>query len=222
MQHSYMTCCSWNRRTATWQPSQNRLPPMSAPSLRWRNGWSPGKTAKSHFPKRGDFGGLWSGFTCPSPVPRRLSLIITRTQPALLLALIRDTVETWQSDMQSHFFRGEASGMTIQGSFYCPCWYRTYSVDQKLAVLVLLHGLLQILCTAKTVASSRCFSSHCRLQELKELKDDQSENVLKIYDDSTATSDTTHRYRMGWHGLNAGGLSKYLTPKLVKPLTDIS
>ncbi|CAM4670843.1 unnamed protein product [Lepidochelys olivacea] len=32
-----------------------------------------------------------------------------------------------------------------------------------------------------------------RLQEPKELKDDQTENLLKMYDDSTVTSDTTHR-----------------------------
>ncbi|KAM7139164.1 RING finger protein 207 [Macrochelys suwanniensis] len=32
-----------------------------------------------------------------------------------------------------------------------------------------------------------------RLQEPKELKDDQTENLLKIYDDSTVPSDTTHR-----------------------------
>nr|XP_006124765.1 RING finger protein 207 isoform X1 [Pelodiscus sinensis] len=32
-----------------------------------------------------------------------------------------------------------------------------------------------------------------RLQDPKELKDDQPENLLKMYDDSTATSDTTHR-----------------------------
>ncbi|EMP25929.1 hypothetical protein UY3_16925 [Chelonia mydas] len=32
-----------------------------------------------------------------------------------------------------------------------------------------------------------------RLQEPKELKDDQTENLLKMYDDSIVTSDTTHR-----------------------------
>uniref|UniRef100_A0A8C8SKC5 RING finger protein 207 n=1 Tax=Pelusios castaneus TaxID=367368 RepID=A0A8C8SKC5_9SAUR len=52
-----------------------------------------------------------------------------------------------------------------------------------------------------------------RLQELKELKDDQSENLLKMYDDTPVNTDTTHRYRMGCSGLNADGLSEYLTPK---------
>ncbi|XP_030393102.1 RING finger protein 207 isoform X1 [Gopherus evgoodei] len=110
-----------------------------------------------------------------------------------------------QMDVQ---IASEYSSVEMMRSMFEEIWEETYQrvANEQEIYEAQLHDLLQLkqensyltTITKQIAPYVRSIAKvkerlEPRLQEPKELKDDQTENLLKIYDDSTVTSDTTHR-----------------------------
>ncbi|XP_030393105.1 RING finger protein 207 isoform X3 [Gopherus evgoodei] len=109
-----------------------------------------------------------------------------------------------QMDVQ---IASEYSSVEMMRSMFEEIWEETYQrvANEQEIYEAQLHDLLQLkqensyltTITKQIAPYVRSIAKvkerlEPRLQEPKELKDDQTENLLKIYDDSTVTSDTTH------------------------------
>nr|XP_005298477.1 RING finger protein 207 isoform X3 [Chrysemys picta bellii] len=110
-----------------------------------------------------------------------------------------------QMDVQ---IASEYSSVEMMRSMFEEIWEETYQrvANEQEIYEAQLHDLLQLkqensyltTITKQIAPYVRSIAKvkerlEPRLQEPRELKDDQTENLLKIYDDSTVTSDTTHR-----------------------------
>ncbi|XP_008165362.2 RING finger protein 207 isoform X2 [Chrysemys picta bellii] len=109
-----------------------------------------------------------------------------------------------QMDVQ---IASEYSSVEMMRSMFEEIWEETYQrvANEQEIYEAQLHDLLQLkqensyltTITKQIAPYVRSIAKvkerlEPRLQEPRELKDDQTENLLKIYDDSTVTSDTTH------------------------------
>ncbi|XP_065277508.1 RING finger protein 207 [Emys orbicularis] len=110
-----------------------------------------------------------------------------------------------QMDVQ---IASEYSSVEMMRSMFEEIWEETYQrvANEQEIYEAQLHDLLQLkqensyltTITKQIAPYVRSIAKvkerlEPRLQEPRELKDDQTENLLKMYDDSTVTSDTTHR-----------------------------
>ncbi|KAH1175899.1 RING finger protein 207 [Mauremys mutica] len=110
-----------------------------------------------------------------------------------------------QMDVQ---IASEYSSVEMMRSMFEEIWEETYQrvANEQEIYEAQLHDLLQLkqensyltTITKQIAPYVRSIAKvkerlEPRLQEPRELKDDQTENLLKIYDDSTVTSDTPHR-----------------------------
>uniref|UniRef100_A0A674JWH2 RING finger protein 207 n=1 Tax=Terrapene triunguis TaxID=2587831 RepID=A0A674JWH2_9SAUR len=105
-----------------------------------------------------------------------------------------------QMDVQ---IASEYSSVEMMRSMFEEIWEETYQrvANEQEIYEAQLHDLLQLkqensyltTITKQIAPYVRSIAKVKERLEPRELKDDQTENLLKIYDDSTVTSDTTHR-----------------------------